>query len=310
MYAGDERYLLGAGRATDALMVCVVGLDNDKTLAHFLSTAPTGDVDFLNLHDLAGAGWRFPVPATADVTAPCVLDPHDAYYIRIVDLSPVLPEPEASRWRAMTMGITAFLESAPGVVVNRPGGHSHNAAKPLHEIWLARRGFAVPPAISTSDRDEICSFIDRCGGAAIVKSLCGVRGDAQRVTRQSFEDFVEEQGPVHVQRLVEGFDIRVHLIGTTAHAERIVADGIDYRSRDVPSRHAPFAMPQALIDRMVDASRAMDLAFTGWDFKVDADGTFWCLEVNPMPGYDSYDRRADGAISRTLLEYLKSHAAH
>lgn len=288
-------------------MACVIGLDNDKTLAHFLSMS-AGNVNFLNLHDLVEMGWCFPVPATADRASPVELDPNDAYYVRIVDLSQVLSEPQASRWRAMIMGLSAFLESAPGLVINRPGSHSHNAAKPLHEIWLARRGFLVPPAVSTADPAIIATFIDRCGGQAVVKSLCGMRGDAQKVTRQSFDGFVREQGPVHVQRIVEGFDVRVHLIGNVPHAEKIVANGFDYRMRDVPSRHEPFLMPSTLVQRMVAASREMNLFFTGWDFKIDVDGNFWCLEVNPMPGYDSYDRRADGAISRTLLHHLKCHA--
>jgi D-alanine-D-alanine ligase-like ATP-grasp enzyme len=58
----------------------------------------------------------------------------------------------------------------------------------------------------------------------------------------------------------------------------------------------------------VRASNAMGMAFTGWDFKIDAAGQYWCLEVNPMPGYGCYDRRCDGAISTELLRYLSDPA--
>ena len=43
---------------------------------------------------------------------------------------------------------------------------------------------------------------------------------------------------------------------------------------------------------------------TGWDFKVDAEGRYWCLECNPMPGYSFYDRLGQGAVSRALVELL------
>ncbi|MFC7646021.1 hypothetical protein ACFQX6_39555 [Streptosporangium lutulentum] len=46
------------------------------------------------------------------------------------------------------------------------------------------------------------------------------------------------------------------------------------------------------------------MSFAGWDFKRDPQGVHWCLEVNPMPGYDWYDRRAGGAISESLVGLL------
>ena len=44
--------------------------------------------------------------------------------------------------------------------------------------------------------------------------------------------------------------------------------------------------------------------FSGIDFKVDEQGNYWMLEVNPMPGYDGYDRRLGGCISQSLVHLL------
>lgn len=294
-------------------MLYAVGLNNDKTLRQFVDLAPAGEVTLVDLHALFRTGWRFSVPAESGPSGALEplgwLDPRAGYYVRVVDLSPVLEEPERSDWRAMLLGITSFLETVSGPVANRPGAHVHNGSKPLHEAWLAARGFDVPPAVTTADPNRIRAFLER-HGCAIVKTLCGVRGTAQLVTVRDFDGFVPEQGPVHLQKVVQGYDVRVHMVGDTAHAEKIVADGVDYRERSVDSRHDLMKAPDALVRRMARASREMGLAFTGWDFKVDADGRFWCLEVNPMPGYDSYDRRADGAISRSLLRYLRHAPLH
>lgn len=46
------------------------------------------------------------------------------------------------------------------------------------------------------------------------------------------------------------------------------------------------------------------LELAGFDFKLDAAGEWVALEANPMPGFDYYDRRLDGVISRRLIEML------
>lgn len=63
-------------------------------------------------------------------------------------------------------------------------------------------------------------------------------------------------------------------------------------------------LPAALRDLLVAATSRIGLAFAAWDFKIDSDGTYWCLEANPMPGYGPDDLRCDGAISRALCRYL------
>ena len=295
------------------MTVYAVGLDNDKTLMRFIGCAQElGEaVELVNLHDLLEAPWCWSAPAALgpSMAGTRSLDPNAAFYARLVDLSPVLIEPDAGRWRSMLTGVAAFLESAPGIVVNRPGSQIHNAAKPLHECWLARRGFHVPPALTTADPTDIEAFVGR-HGRVIVKTLCGIRATAQVMTWSDLTTFRPEQGPIHLQKVIDGFDVRVHMVGAEAHAERIDSDGPDYRERSAETRHTAHAPPADLVARMASASAEMGLAFTGWDFKVDSDGVYWCLEANPMPGYDVYDRRCDGAISRALLEHLRHGDPH
>jgi hypothetical protein len=294
-------------------MIYAVGLDNDKTMMHFVETAGAlAPVTLVNMNDIFRTGWRFPASAEGEAAAARGLfdglDPQASHYLRLVDLSPVLAEPWCGVWRGMMAGMSSYFECVPGRVANRPGCHVHNGAKPYHEAWLARHGFDVPAALTTSDPERIRAFLDTAG-PAVCKSLCGTRGTARLVDEAAFADFVPGQGPVHIQRVVKGFDVRVHLVDAAAHGEKITAEGIDYRVGDGENRYEPIEVPPALTEMMVAASGAMGLVFTGWDFKVDADGRWWCLEVNPMPGYDSYDRRAGGAISRSLLDWLSHGAA-
>lgn len=298
------------------MTIHAIGLPGDKTLQRFVTFAGQRglDVALLDLGAMVDASWRVELGAASDGLVihgedgdERVLDPRASYYVRTVDLSSALPEPDATGWRNMVAALTFFLDSATGTVVNRPGAHHHNGSKPLHEAWLGRQGFLVPPSITSSERDRLAAFA-REHGRAIVKALAGTRGRAEIVKPSAFDDYDPRQGPVHLQRVVDGYDVRVHMVDGAAFGERIDTDAVDYRDAEADTTHVPIEPPADLVARMGAASRAMGLLFTGWDFRVDAGGRWWCLEANPMPGYDVYDRRCDGAISEALCDLLD--AAH
>jgi len=110
------------------------------------------------------------------------------------------------------------------------------------------------------------------------------------------------------QRQVEGADIRAHVVGNVVIAVRIDSNVTDYRL-DSDAVYTPIELPPALVGQMTVAARDMGLAFSGWDFKLDADGVFWVLEANPMPGYNSYDRRLGGRITGALVDLLHGRAS-
>ena len=106
-----------------------------------------------------------------------------------------------------------------------------------------------------------------------------------------------------VQRMIEGDDVRVHVVGDAVIACRFSSTTIDYRSDREATREIT-GIPAALASLLVARTAEQGLAFAGWDFKLDRDGTYWCLECNPMPGYSFYDRVCDGAVSDALIKLL------
>jgi hypothetical protein len=291
-------------------MLTAIGLDSDPTLVHFVQAATDigADLTLLNLRAAVEGEWRLPLgscePAEFEFGAARVtLAPDDAVYCRLIDLSPVLPERETRRrWRSLIGGLAAWLEQSEGVVVNRPGHAADNGAKPLHEAWLRQQGFAVPASLTSSNAEQLSAFA--ATGPTIAKSVQGIRADTRAVTPQDFVGFVAARGPVHLQRRVIGRDLRIHVVGDEVHGESIESDAVDYRT--AVARFRAFDVPADLARQLLRATRAAGLIFAGWDFKLDDEGRFWCLEANPMPGYDGYDTRASGAISRSLVERLKS----
>ena len=64
-------------------------------------------------------------------------------------------------------------------------------------------------------------------------------------------------------------------------------------------------MPRDVLGALERYTKSTGLCFVGADFRTGPNMEWVVLEVNPMPGYDSYDRRAGGEISTELLRTLQ-----
>jgi hypothetical protein len=291
-------------------MIVAIGVDVDDTFVTFVRNALNAGIEprCVNLRVAVEGAWRFELPATAPASLfydgeEISLGPEDAYYNRLIDLSATGTDPiERQRWHGLMAGLRAWLEAVPGRVVNRPSGGLHNSSKPLHEVMLRELGLLVPESVTSSDADTLRAFARQ--GPTISKTVCGVRADTVMVTEADFAGFDPASGPVHLQRCVPGDDARIHVVGTEIVAQRAAAGGVDYRRAGGLAEMQVFDAPGDLRDRLIEATLHLGLAFAGWDFKIDASGTFWCLEANPMPGYSPYDTRCDGAISHAIRCYL------
>jgi hypothetical protein len=291
-------------------MIYALGLRSEGTFASFLAQAAARGLTVLavDLRDVVDGEWIFPVgpSSTAHLSLPegeVDLQPDGGYFCRIISLAAVESDlGRARRWTAMCTALFAWLADVPGRVANRGHAGDHNGSKPLHEALLLQYGFSVPESVTTCDLTEIKAFLS--GGRTISKTVCGVRADATEVTHADFVGFQPSAGPVHLQRLIEGADVRIHVIGDDVIAQRVESSDIDYRTGRDFAQLTTFAPDPTIAERAVGTATAMGMALTGWDFKIDAAGRYWCLEVNPMPGYGIYDRQCDGAISAALLRYL------
>jgi glutathione synthase/RimK-type ligase-like ATP-grasp enzyme len=159
----------------------------------------------------------------------------------------------------------------------------------------------VPPSLLSADPRRVREFIG--GGRAVVKPVCGTRATTREIRPGDLGRLADSQGPVLVQRLIEGDDVRAHVVGDAVIACRFSSTTVDYRS-DREATKEVLDIPSDLASLLVARTAEQGLVFAGWDFKLDQDGTYWCLECNPMPGYSFYDRICAGAISDALIKLL------
>lgn len=292
-------------------MIYAVGVDSDQTFLYFLAEATKRGIEIqpINLRAVILVGdWRIAMPddGRSFVTVSeqkIELDASAAYFCRLIDLASMQPDLlSAMRWRNLLAALAAWLEHIPGTVINRPGSYCDNGCKPLHEHSLQRYGFNVPSSLTSSDPARLVAFASEA--PTIVKAVSGVRANSRLVEAEALRDFHPLQGPIHLQRYVAGADIRAHVVDTSVYAELIRAHDVDYRSSDQELEFSPWTLPTSLTELLVSATAAFGLTFAGWDFKLSEDGQYWCLEANPMPGYNGYDRRLGGQITEALLNHL------
>ena len=214
-----------------------------------------------------------------------------------------------SRMRSCYVGLEVMFRSFSGHVVNRPKSGWENMSKPLQMYWLSQHGFRIPPSLSTSSKSDYQAFRDL--GSTIYKSNSGNRSIVGRVENVEGErlQFLEHC-PVLFQRQIVGKDVRVHVVQNRVFAVEIDSDAIDYRyaSYQGTYRHMRplIKVPPDIGDLCVSYAEEGGVTLAGFDFKVDLDGNWFCLEMNPTPSFESYDHVHRGQIAECLLSYLLS----
>ena len=133
----------------------------------------------------------------------------------------------------------------------------------------------------------------------IYKSISGVRSIVKRVTKQDRKRWVRE--PVLFQELIQGNNIRVHVIKDIVIACCCMARDIDYRYAKA-MRIERVKLPLWLELECIDVARQLGFEFTGIDL-ILRNGEYFILEVNPAPGYAYFD--IDLCISRALYKYFE-----
>jgi D-alanine-D-alanine ligase-like ATP-grasp enzyme len=66
-------------------------------------------------------------------------------------------------------------------------------------------------------------------------------------------------------------------------------------------------LPSAIGKKCIEFAAASGVALAGFDFKVDDEGCWYCLEMNPAPAFESYDHVMNGAIARRIVAKLAGY---
>jgi glutathione synthase/RimK-type ligase-like ATP-grasp enzyme len=230
------------------------------------------------------------------------LEAVDAVYARPL----ALPQAgaHAERFHALFL---EWLDDAGCLVVNPPSAMRSNASKPFQIQLIAAAGLAVPETLVTNRPDEVRDF-QRRHGRVIYKSTSGIRSIVRELDEAAAERLDRVRAlPTQFQALVEGVDVRVHVVGDRCFAAEIATAATDYRyaQRDghVVDVRA-IELPAAIEARCVALARELGLPLCGIDLRRRPDGEHVCFEVNPMPAFSYFEQAADQPIAAALVELM------
>jgi hypothetical protein len=200
--------------------------------------------------------------------------------------------------------LIAYLRLTSKRVANRPGAGSSNYSKLAHILDLRECGFRIPLTYILGDT-ESAKVVLTDSIKWISKGCSSYRTRAVNFDETLFANLdLLKYGPTLFQKKITGPDIRVHVIGNKPLAVKINSNNVDYRYDTKNNRYEPIDVPYEILTACIKFCQQENLAFAGFDFKVDDTGLWYILEANPMPGFEFYDKHLNNQIAKELYNYL------
>jgi glutathione synthase/RimK-type ligase-like ATP-grasp enzyme len=210
------------------------------------------------------------------------------------------------RTRSILRSLMDLFDILPARIVNRRRPMMSNNSKPYQALLIRQSGLATPETLITNDARSLTAFA-ASNGALVYKSISSIRSIVAPFDDECHGKIQSLQHlPTQFQRQIEGFNVRVHVIGRRLFTTRIVTSATDYRyaaREGVPVEFRPYELTVTLRRRCLRLARLCQLSFAGIDLIVNPDRVY-CLEVNPSPGYSYYQNATGLPISDALAEYL------
>jgi glutathione synthase/RimK-type ligase-like ATP-grasp enzyme len=207
-------------------------------------------------------------------------------------------------WHAI---LSDWLETADHLVMNRNKPSNSNMSKPFQAQIIERAGIRTPRTLVTNQIDAVLAFRKR-HGRIIYKSISAHRSVVQELTDDRLAQLSKIRVlPTQFQELIEGEDIRVHVVEDEVFATRIVSTAVDYRyasDQGMEAFYEPTTLPEDIADKCRYLSRILELPLCGIDFKRTQGGEYFCLEANPCPAYSCFEEQTGQEISMAIVRSL------
>lgn len=300
-------------------MILCIGSAADDTFCHTVIAMKQANikVDIIDIGRLALSGEiLFPMH---DLTS-SVFKTRERYYhlndywgawIRPIEIAEAAPEKTLKeRSAGLQAAMNRLFSNITIPVINPPIRDASNFSKLFHAVSLATlAGWQIPRSCLTNNPTQARNFINACSEDVIFKGASSKKTWATLYKKEIHDHQLSalQTAPVLFQERINGPDVRVHVVGDQLFAEAIESDDLDYRiSKE--NRYNELSLPDAIAKGCRLLSATCNIPFLGVDFKIKKNtGEWYFLEANSMPCYQGYDRRAKGAISRAMIEWLVSN---
>lgn len=226
----------------------------------------------------------------------------------------VMEQFRADETDALTHGL---LWSRQAAWVNDPGRERMAGEKLVQLAAAAACGLDVPDTIVTNEPEAARRFVDRVAPApVVVKRVSATPGlfvETRMLTPEVQARLDALQGcPAILQAYVDGVaDIRLTWMGGETRCVRIDspagAGRVDSRL-DLSVDFVPHALPVHVARGLGALMQALGLVFGVIDLRLDADGRYWFLEVNPQGQFAYLELRSGLPFVEPFARFLATCA--
>jgi hypothetical protein len=194
----------------------------------------------------------------------------------------------------------SLLIDLPARWVNSWRAYQLHQTKPVQLAKVAALGVAVPATLQTNDPAAVREFVG-CHARVIFKPIQG-GAHTQVVTERhlSPENLRNlDVAPVTLQEEVPGTDIRVFVAGQRVVACQVLSPELDYRADPSPRIEA-IPLPDDVEGHCRQIAAALDLRWTGIDFRRTPEDRYVFFEANPSPMFLGFEKRCGLPLTAML----------
>jgi glutathione synthase/RimK-type ligase-like ATP-grasp enzyme len=297
-------------------VILLWGIPSDPPLAAVEAELSRRSVPSLFLDQRAAAQTTLRMEVGAGITG--VLTVFDQT-VQLQDIHAIYPRPHELTSFASTVeeirgghaaalhaALSVWLDVTPAFVLNRPAAMTLNASKPYQAAMIEAAGFRTPPTLLTTDPDAAVRFRDR-HGTIIYKSISAMRSIVARLRAEDGARLRDVTWcPTQFQRRIGGFEVRVHVVGDSVFASRVISDADDYRYASLTGQDmdiVSFELPAEIAFLCRKVTTALGYVIAGIDLRCE-DDEWYCFEANPSPSFTYYEQRTGQPIAAAVAELL------
>ncbi|MGE3807014.1 MAG: RimK family alpha-L-glutamate ligase, partial [Gemmataceae bacterium] len=177
----------------------------------------------------------------------------------------------------------SLLIRLPTRWVNGWNAYQLHQTKPAALALVAALGVPVPATILGNEPEAVREFASQHPNC-IFKPVQGGAHTERLGPAHLTDDNLQNlaYAPVTLQEEVPGTNIRVFVAGERVLACEVRTDEIDFRN-DQEAPIFPHEVPAEIGAQSIRIARALDLLWTGMDYRLTPEGCYVYLEANPSP---------------------------
>ena len=218
--------------------------------------------------------------------------------------------PDAAFIRCYHLNLCNFLEQLGVKTYNHSKALLNSRNKWATHLALIKENVNTPKSTLCYVHSNYNHLVEHLGSPFILKDSFGTHGDQVFLiySLEDYEKHIKKCSQGIAQTYIEssyGKDLRVHVIN-----HKVVACVLRQSEHSFLSNFAQGGQAKAFVideeakKMAIDATRALDLNFSGVDLLFDKDGYIVC-EVNGIPGFRTIGLTTKENLPYLMLDYIK-----